>query len=103
MGYQTSMFRNVYDSDVALFSPTGRLYQVEYSKESVNQGLCCIGLMSRNHVVLGNLNKGLDRLSTLRHKCFGVDDHIGLCMSGIAADGRVLSDYMLNECVQHQL
>merc|ERR1712187_542085 len=91
------MFRNLYDFDVALFSPSGRLYQVEYAKESVNQGLCCIGLRSKRHVVLATLNRKPNWLSTIRHKIFSIDDHIGLCMSGVIADGRLLSKYMLNE------
>ena len=46
------MFRNQYDTDVTVWSPQGRLHQVEYAMEAVNQGTVCLGLRSSTHVVL---------------------------------------------------
>lgn len=46
------MFRNQYDTDVTVWSPQGRLHQVEYAIEAVNQGTVCLGLRSKTHVVL---------------------------------------------------
>ncbi|KAL0889036.1 hypothetical protein Bca101_013019 [Brassica carinata] len=95
------MFRNQYDTDVTTWSPTGRLFQVEYAMEAVKQGSAAIGLRSRSHVVLACVNKAQSELSSHQKKIFKVDDHIGVAIAGLTADGRVLSRYMRSESINH--
>uniref|UniRef100_A0A0D3ATH5 Proteasome subunit alpha type n=1 Tax=Brassica oleracea var. oleracea TaxID=109376 RepID=A0A0D3ATH5_BRAOL len=95
------MFRNQYDTDVTTWSPTGRLFQVEYAMEAVKQGSAAIGLRSRSHVVLACVNKAQSELSSHQKKIFKVDDHIGVAIAGLTADGRVLSRYMRPEAINH--
>ncbi|PPD93834.1 hypothetical protein GOBAR_DD09140 [Gossypium barbadense] len=95
------MFRNQYDTDVTTWSPAGRLFQVEYAMEAVKQGSATIGLRSKTHVVLGCVNKANSELSSHQKKIFKVDDHIGVAIAGLTADGRVLSRYMRNECINY--
>ncbi|CAA2972107.1 glucose-1-phosphate adenylyltransferase large subunit 2, chloroplastic amyloplastic-like [Olea europaea subsp. europaea] len=95
------MFRNQYDTDVTTWSPAGRLFQVEYAMEAVKQGSAAIGLRSKSHVVLACVNKSNSELSSHQKKIFKVDDHIGVAISGLTADGRVLSRYMRNECINY--
>ncbi|KAL9274013.1 Proteasome subunit alpha type-1-A-like protein [Drosera capensis] len=95
------MFRNQYDTDVTTWSPAGRLFQVEYAMEAVKQGSAAIGLRSKTHVVLGCVNKAQSELSSHQKKIFKVDDHIGVAIAGLTADGRVLSKYMRNECINY--
>nr|GLL48849.1 proteasome subunit alpha type-1-A-like [Ipomoea trifida]GMD94521.1 proteasome subunit alpha type-1-A-like [Ipomoea batatas]GME00189.1 proteasome subunit alpha type-1-A-like [Ipomoea batatas]GME09809.1 proteasome subunit alpha type-1-A-like [Ipomoea batatas] len=95
------MFRNQYDTDVTTWSPAGRLFQVEYAMEAVKQGSAAIGLRSKTHVVLACVNKANSELSSHQKKIFKVDDHIGVAIAGLTADGRVLSRYMRNECINY--
>ncbi|KAG6438014.1 hypothetical protein SASPL_102947 [Salvia splendens] len=95
------MFRNQYDTDVTTWSPAGRLFQVEYAMEAVKQGSAAIGLRSKTHVVLASVNKASSELSSHQKKIFKVDDHIGVAIAGLTADGRVLSRYMRNECINY--
>ncbi|KAI9214408.1 hypothetical protein DS838_000786 [Geotrichum bryndzae] len=44
--------QNSYDNDAVTYSPTGRLYQVEYALEAVKQGSAAVGLVSKSHAVV---------------------------------------------------
>ena len=70
--------------------------------EAVKQGSAAIGLRSKSHVVLASVNKSASELSSYQRKLFKVDDHIGIAMAGLTADGRVLSRYMRSECINHK-
>ena len=87
------MFRNQYDTDVTVWSPQGRLHQVEYANEAVNQGTVCLGLRSKSHVVLAALKRSPNELACYQNKLFKIDDHMGVAMSGLTADGRSLIKY----------
>ncbi|KAG9449689.1 hypothetical protein H6P81_009654 [Aristolochia fimbriata] len=95
------MFRNQYDTDVTTWSPAGRLFQVEYAMEAVKQGSAAIGLRSKTHVVLASVNKANSELSSHQKKIFKIDNHIGVAIAGLTADGRVLSRYLRNECINY--
>lgn len=96
------MFRNQYDTDVTTWSPQGRLHQVEYAMEAVKQGSAAVGVKSKTHVVLAALNRSDNELSSALKKVFKIDDHLGIAISGLAPDGRVLCRYMRNECLSHK-
>lgn len=97
-----TMFRNQYDTDVTTWSPAGRLHQVEYAMEAVKQGSASVGLRSNEHAVLATLNRAASELSSYQRKIFKIDDHLGIAISGLNADGRVLSKYMRSECTHHK-
>ncbi|KAK9882000.1 hypothetical protein WA026_018851 [Henosepilachna vigintioctopunctata] len=96
------MFRNQYDSDVTVWSPQGRLHQVEYAMEAVNQGSATVGLKSQTHAVLIALKRASSELSAYQKKVINVDDHVGITISGLTADARILSRYMRTECLNYK-
>eukprot|EP01038_Epipyxis_sp_PR26KG_P010396 gene10396-13964_t len=96
------MFRNQYDTDVTVWSPQGRLHQVEYAAEAVNQGTACLGLRNNNYVVLAALKRSPNELASFQRKIHKIDDHMGIAMSGLTADGRSLVKYMRTEALNNK-
>jgi len=96
------MFRNQYDTDVTVWSPEGRLLQVEYAMESVKQGSACVGLRSSNYAVIGALKRSVSELSAHQKKILEIDDHIAVGIAGLTADARTLAKWMRNECLNHK-
>eukprot|EP01116_Phalansterium_solitarium_P016554 TRINITY_DN3864_c0_g1_i4.p1 TRINITY_DN3864_c0_g1~~TRINITY_DN3864_c0_g1_i4.p1 ORF type:complete len:228 (+),score=52.45 TRINITY_DN3864_c0_g1_i4:166-849(+) len=96
------MFRNHYDGDISTWSPQGRIFQIEYSMEAVKQGSASVGLKSDKFVVLAGLKRSSSELGSYQKKVFRIDDHLGIAISGLTADARVLSKYMRTECLNHK-
>lgn len=96
------MYRNQYDTDVTTFSPVGRLHQLEYAIEAVKQGSGVVGVRSKDTVVLVSLKRSPSELASYQKKIFRVDDHMGIGVSGLIADARMLRKYMIEECLNHK-
>lgn len=82
-----------YDQAITVFSPEGRLYQVEYALEAIKKGLTSIAIKCDEGVVFcceKKSSKLIDTDSLPNHKLFAIDDHIGLTMAGLSADARIL-------------
>ncbi|SCW02113.1 LAFE_0E14466g1_1 [Lachancea fermentati] len=92
------MFRNNYDGDTVTFSPTGRIFQVEYALEAIKQGSVTVGVRSKKHAVLVALKRNADELSSYQKKVIKCDEHMGLSLAGLAPDARVLSNYLRQQC-----
>ncbi|XP_022921263.1 proteasome subunit alpha type-1 [Onthophagus taurus] len=96
------MFRNQYDSDVTVWSPQGRLHQVEYAMEAVKLGSATVGLKNATHAVVIALKRASSELAAYQKKIIPIDTHIGVAISGLTADARILSRYMRTECLNHK-
>lgn len=70
--------------------------------EAVKQGTCCVGVRSDSHVVLCSLKRAVSKLALHHQKLFEIDNHVGVAMSGITADAKVISAFMRNECLHHK-
>ncbi|NIP40926.1 MAG: archaeal proteasome endopeptidase complex subunit alpha [Candidatus Aenigmarchaeota archaeon] len=80
-----------YDRTIVVFSPDGRLLQVEYARQAVKRGSTAIGIIINKGVILGAIKSSTPlTISETSKKVFEVDDHIGLVGSGILADARYL-------------
>lgn len=97
------MFRNTYDSDNTVFSPQGRLHQVEYALEAVKQGSAVVGLRSKTHAILVALKRAPSELASHQKKMLRIDNHIGMGFAGLTSDARVLSNYMRQLCLSSRL
>ena len=81
-----------YDRGAIVFSPDGRLFQVEYAREAVKRGTTAIGIKAIDGAVLLVDKRITSKLleSESIEKIFQIDDHIGAATSGLVADSRVL-------------
>ncbi len=80
-----------YDRTIAVFSPDGRLFQVEYAKEAVKKGVTALGITFKDGVILASVKPsgGLIVPSSVE-KIFQLDDHAGIAAAGLIADARIL-------------
>ncbi|RLG21478.1 proteasome endopeptidase complex, archaeal, alpha subunit [Methanosarcinales archaeon] len=83
-----------YDRAITVFSPDGRLFQVEYAREAVKRGTTAIGIKSTEGIVLMVDKRVTTKLLEIDsiEKIFEIDEHIGSATSGLVADARVLID-----------
>lgn len=81
-----------YDRAITMFSPDGRLLQVEYAKKTVRLGNTAIGLVCKDGVLLVTDKRIADKLVVVEaiEKIFQIDDHIISTAAGILSDARVL-------------
>ena len=85
-----------YDRAITVFSPDGRLFQVEYAREAVRRGATTAGVVYANGVVLiadrRITNPKLAEAASLE-KIHQIDENIACVSAGLVADARVLVDY----------
>lgn len=94
-----------YDRAITVFSPDGRLFQVEYAREAVKRGTTSLGIKYSGGVVLCVDKRITSKLVESRsiEKIFQVDEHIAVATSGLVADARVLVDRARVEAQYHRI
>ena len=94
-----------YDRAITMFSPDGRLLQVEYAKKTVRQGSTAIGFACKDGVLLVTDKRIVDKLVVpdAVEKIFQIDDHIIATASGILSDARILIERAQLRAQQNQV
>ena len=82
-----------YDRAITVFSPDGRLFQVEYAIETVRRGALAVGIRTKDGVVIAVDEKTKKlQISKVPQKLFQIDYHIGAAAAGYIPDARVQID-----------
>jgi len=97
--------QQAYDRGITIFSPDGRLYQVEYAREAVKRGTASIGIRTEDGVVLAVDKRIRSELMerTSVEKIHKADDHIGIASAGHVADARQLIDFARQQAQVNRL
>ena len=85
-----------YDSLTSIFTPEGRLLQVENAIKNIDNAGLCISLITKDGVIIScekeSLSKLLER-GKHSEKIYKIDRNIAVGVGGIAADANLLVDY----------
>ncbi|WP_280586703.1 archaeal proteasome endopeptidase complex subunit alpha [Halorubrum sp. Boch-26] len=86
--------QQAYDRGTSLFSPDGRIYQVEYAREAVSRGAPSVGIRTADGVVFVAMSRASSTLMEAEsiEKLHKLDDHLGTASAGHVADARQLID-----------
>ncbi len=81
-----------YDRAITIFSPEGRLYQVEYALELVKRGAPIVGVSCPDGVVVAANETPESKLEDPDYfrKIFQLDEHVCTAIAGLSSDARVL-------------
>jgi len=83
-----------YDRAITVFSPDGRLFQVEYASETVKRGATVLGISCPGGIVLVAEERAVSKLQDLSFmlKIFQIDEHVGAAVAGLSCDAHILVD-----------
>ncbi|MBN1682796.1 archaeal proteasome endopeptidase complex subunit alpha [Candidatus Bathyarchaeota archaeon] len=94
-----------YDEAITIFSPEGRIYQVEYALELVKRGAPVAGAYTKDGVVLTAVEVLSSSLEDSRFskKLFELDTHVATVIAGFSPDARVLVREARLACQGHTM
>jgi 20S proteasome subunit alpha 3 len=96
----------MYDSRTTIFSPEGRLYQVEYAMEAISQAGSAVGILAKDGIVLAAEKRITSKLLDIRkstEKTYVIDDHVVCAVAGISSDANILINYTRQSAQKYRL
>jgi len=84
-----------YDSSTTTFSPEGRLHQVEYAIEAINNAGTCVGILASDGIVMASEKKTTSSLlapAKTSEKTYKLCEHAACTVAGLTADANILID-----------
>lgn len=84
-----------YDSSTTTFSPEGRLHQVEYAIEAINNAGTCVGILAKDGIIMASerrITSGLLAPSKTSEKTYKLSKHAACTVAGLTADANILID-----------
>lgn len=84
-----------YDSSTTTFSPEGRLHQVEYAIEAINNAGTCVGILASDGIVMASEKRVTSSLlapAKTSEKTYKLSAHTTCCVAGLTADANILID-----------
>ena len=93
-----------YDTRTTIFSPEGRLYQVEYAMEAISQAGTCLGIRTTEGIFLVAEKRVVDKLldaRVMREKIFKISNNILCAVAGITSDANVMIEKLRDIAATH--
>jgi len=94
-----------YDRAITIFSPEGRLYQVEYALELVKRGAPIVGVACPQGAIIAANETPESDLEDPEYfrKIYQLDDHVASAIAGLSSDARVLIEQARVYCQSNKL
>ena len=95
-----------YDRASTVFSPDGRLFQVEYALQAIQMGGTAVAVTYNGGIVFvayRNLPVSSLAEATSIEKSFAIDTGLGCVTAGLIADSRVLVEFLRLEAQRHRI
>lgn len=96
--------RESYDQSITIYSPDGRMFQVEYAREAIKKGSISMGIKYNDGILMLVEKRLPSNLIIPRsvEKIFKIEDYIAVATSGLIADARILADYARDEASDYK-
>lgn len=95
--------QQAYDRGVSVFSPEGRIYQVEYAREAVRNGSPSAGVQTDDGVVLASVSSNQSSLKVAGNEVRKIEESLGAVTTGYIPDGRRLVENLRVSTQRDQL